>query len=65
MKQVNIIIGPTGKVEIEAVGFTGSTCDDATKVFEQAFSKGAKTDKEYKPEYWQADNAADKATSGW
>jgi hypothetical protein len=65
MKQVNIVIDATGKVKIEAEGFLGSSCDDATKVFEEAFAKGAKSDKEYKPEYWQADSAADKATSGW
>jgi hypothetical protein len=65
MKQVQITIDATGKVSIEAEGFTGSSCDTATAAFEQAFSKGAKSDKEYKPEFWQADSASDKATSGW
>lgn len=65
MKQVNITIDATGKVSIEAEGFVGSSCDTATAAFEKAFSTGAKADKEYKSEYWQADNAGDKATSGW
>jgi hypothetical protein len=65
MKQVNIVIDATGKVTIEADGFTGSSCDAATAVFEQAFSKGAKADKEYKPEYYQADSEANKTTTGW
>lgn len=65
MKQVQITIDATGKVQIEAEGFTGSSCDTATAAFEQAFSKGAKGDKEYKPEYYVSDAAADKASTGW
>lgn len=40
-----------GEVEVEAVGFTGQSCKDASRVFEQALGKVG--DSRLKPEYHQ------------
>jgi hypothetical protein len=49
MPEVVIDFFPNGTVKVEAVGYTGTSCEDAT-----AFLKGLGTevDKEYKPEYY-------------
>lgn len=39
MKTIDLVIGPDGKAVVSANGFEGGTCLDATKVFEQIFSK--------------------------
>jgi len=52
MKQVTITVDAIGGIKMDAAGFTGNTCDDATKVFAQAFA-GVQTDREDKPEYFQ------------
>ena len=52
MKQVTITVDAVGGVKIDAEGFVGNTCDDATKVFAQAFA-GEQTDRQEKPEYYQ------------
>ena len=33
---IEIIIGPTGEITIDAVGFKGADCEKATKFLEQA-----------------------------
>jgi hypothetical protein len=48
-QQVKIKVTPKGKVTIEAVGFNGVGCKDATKAFETAIMGKSAT--EYKPEY--------------
>ena len=51
MKTIEIIITPTGDVSIDAVGFKGNDCEQATKFLEHAL--GANTRRVQKPEYHQ------------
>jgi len=51
MKQIIVDIETNGAVTIDAVGFTGTECQDATKFLEQAL--GTKTQMQRKPEYHQ------------
>lgn len=39
MKTIDLEIGPDGKAKVQANGFEGGTCLDATKVFESLFAK--------------------------
>lgn len=52
MKQtIEITVSPTGEVQIEAVGFVGSSCKAATKALEEALGKLEL--RQTKPEYHQ------------
>ena len=54
MKTITLIIAPDGKTKVEAHGFTGSSCTDATKFIETAL--GRKTEQQFKPEYFTITN---------
>ncbi len=48
-RTIEIIIGPAGEIQIDAVGFKGPDCEKATQFLEQALGEvGQKTKK---PEY--------------
>jgi len=49
MKRINIDIGPDGTLTIDAVGFSGPDCEQATKFLEEAL--GAPVSRELKPEH--------------
>jgi len=49
-KKVIVRIGPNGEREVEAVGFEGQSCKEATKEIEQLL--GDVTDVEKKAEWW-------------
>ncbi len=51
MKTINIIVDVDGSVEIDAIGFKGSSCQGATKAIEKAL--GLATDSRKKAEYYQ------------
>ena len=51
MKQINVDIAPDGGVEIDAVGFSGPDCEQATRFLEEAL--GRVTQRDRKPEYHQ------------
>jgi len=51
MKTIEIIVDPKGKIEIDAIGFKGSSCKDATKEIERALGMVEYSKK--KPEYNQ------------
>ena len=38
-KTLEIIVTPRGKVSVQALGFTGSSCRDASKFLEQALGQ--------------------------
>lgn len=59
-KQIKITIPLDGEVTIEAIGFQGCGCTDATKVFEEAL--GAVTKRTKKTEYHQTATLAQKQT---
>lgn len=48
MEQIVFEIDPEGRVKIDAVGFEGSDCEEATRAVEQAL--GTPVDREMKPE---------------
>jgi hypothetical protein len=51
-KTIEITISPIGEVLIDAVGFKGPDCDEATKFLEEAL--GVQAQKVRKPEYQQS-----------
>ena len=50
-RTIEIIIGTTGEIQIDAVGFKGADCEQATKFLEAAL--GVVGQKVKKPEYHQ------------
>ncbi len=53
-KTIEITIGTTGEIQIDAVGFKGPDCEKATKFLEEALGVVGKKVK--KPEYHQRSN---------
>jgi hypothetical protein len=51
-RTIEIIIAPDGALTIDAVGFKGADCDQATQFLEQAL--GMTKVKQRKPEYHQS-----------
>lgn len=67
MKTVEITIDPLGNPKIEAIGFNGQGCTDATEAIEKALAGGnGKVTREYKPE-WAAggDSNTQKVKQSW
>lgn len=54
MKQIKILYGPNGEIEVEAVGYKGKGCKEATKFLEDAL--GTEKDTKQKAE-WFLQNA--------
>ena len=50
MKQIKITIEENGDTVVEAIGFKGKSCQDATKQIEQALGSVQKSTK--KPEFY-------------
>jgi hypothetical protein len=59
---IEIIIAPDGGLTIDAVGFKGADCDQATKFLEQAL--GVAKQKQRKPEYHQSTRRQNQQTLG-
>jgi hypothetical protein len=51
-RTIEIVIGPSGEIQIDAVGFKGPDCEMATKFLEEAL--GVVGQKFKKPEYHQS-----------
>ena len=51
METINVEIAPDGGVKVDAVGFSGADCEQATAFLEQAL--GTVSEKRRKPEYHQ------------
>jgi hypothetical protein len=51
MQQIKVEIDENGKIEIEALGYEGSSCEEATQWLEEAL--GFITHTEHKPEYYR------------
>jgi hypothetical protein len=62
MEQIIVIIGKDGTATIEAVGFTGSSCEAATRPLEAAL--GVVADRTLKPEYFETEAAQGLAVEG-
>jgi len=50
-RSIEIIVSPAGEIQIEAVGFKGADCEQATRFLEEAL--GMVGSKQKKPEYHQ------------
>lgn len=55
MKSIEIIVTPEGKATVQTLGFTGSSCLDASKFIEQAL--GASVGGYRTAEFYQAQQA--------
>jgi hypothetical protein len=62
-KTIEIIIGTTGEIQIDAVGFKGPDCEKATKFLEEAL--GVVGQKIKKPEYHQRSTRVSQQMVGW
>ena len=51
MKTIEILIHPTGETQVDAVGFSGLDCEQATAFLEAAL--GQVRERKRKPEYQQ------------
>jgi hypothetical protein len=51
MKVIEILINPTGQLTINAAGFQGADCEQATAFLEQAL--GQASQKQRKPEWYR------------
>lgn len=54
-KKVLVTIARDGSVKVEAEGFHGKSCEEATAFIERLFPNGS-GNKTYKPEYYEAVN---------
>ncbi len=53
---IEVVVSPMGDIVIEAVGFKGADCEQATRFLEEAL--GVLTAKTRKPEYHQTSTRA-------
>ena len=53
-RTIEIIISSSGEVQIDAVGFQGTDCEQATQFLEQAV--GLTAEKQRKPEFHQTNH---------
>ena len=51
MKSIEILVGSSGDLRIDAVGFSGADCDKATAFLEEVLGKVAA--KQRKPEFYR------------
>ena len=61
-RTIEIIIGSTGEIQIDAVGFKGPDCEQATRFLEEAL--GAVGKKIKKPEYHQRSTTRNQQSVG-
>jgi hypothetical protein len=61
-RTIEIIIGTTGEIQIDAVGFKGPDCEQATQFLEEALGVVGQTIK--KPEYHQRSTRTNQQTLG-
>lgn len=61
-RQIKITVDPLGNTKIDAEGFQGESCLDATRGLELAL-QGASQDRNLKPEYDEAENTSTEAES--
>jgi hypothetical protein len=55
LKKIEITVSPTGQTTVQTQGFTGATCQDASRFVEQAL--GARTSEERTAEFYQSEPA--------
>ncbi len=53
MKTIEILVSPTGQTTVQTKGFSGASCQDASRLLEQAL--GTRTSEERTPEFYQTE----------
>lgn len=53
-KILKVTVSPKGETKLETVGFSGSSCQEASRNFERAL--GVSTDDQFTGEYYTASN---------
>ena len=51
MKTIEIVVNAKGETTVQTKGFTGSSCQEASKLIEQAL--GARASEQMTPEFYQ------------
>ncbi|QEG24779.1 DUF2997 domain-containing protein [Mariniblastus fucicola] len=54
MRTIEVTVSPDGQSKVEAIGYQGNTCREATKVFREAL--GASKTETKKPELYESQN---------
>ncbi len=60
-KTIEVIVNPDGSLKIDAVGFQGSDCEQATRFLEDALGKS--TGRRKKPEFYRRSTRQQKVTA--
>ena len=55
-RAIEITVSPNGDISIDAIGFKGADCEQATKYLEEAL--GVVAQKQRKPEFYQQNRKA-------
>ena len=61
-RTIEITVKPSGEIQIDAIGFKGADCEQATAFLEKAL--GQVSAKERKPEYLQSNTTRHQQTLG-
>ncbi len=67
-KQIKVTISPLGVPSVDAIGFKGANCADATKAIEKALAGGAgDMTQVMKPEWHEteSENVIQEVNTGW
>jgi len=67
-KKIKIVIDSLGNASVEAVGFHGQGCKDATKVIEEALARGSGDMEVTKHPEWhetEDENVVHEISTGW
>jgi hypothetical protein len=65
-KRVKVVISPLGVPTIEAIGFNGVGCTDATAPIERALAGGnGSVDRVLKPEWYSTETAQEQEQVRW
>ena len=62
IKVIEIIVSPTGQSKVQTKGYTGSTCQQASKFIEQAL--GTRTGEQLTSEFYQVAGTQQVAQEG-
>lgn len=61
-KRIEIVVSPTGATSIKAVGFSGSSCRDATRDLERALGVAGR--EHLQPEYFNQTSTGEQLRQG-
>lgn len=53
-QSINVILNPDGTVQVEAIGYKGNSCEQATKFIEEALGLNV-SKRTKKPEWYQSE----------